>query len=208
MGRMAAGAVRIIRINTIGHATRPIDEFVALLRSAGVTLLVDVRIAPGSRRSPQFASDALAKTLPSQGIGYLHLKALGGRRRPRPDSPHRGWQVEGFRGYADYMETAAFAEALALVRRLAEEHVVALMCAEAVPWRCHRRLIADALTVRGVEVVHLLGPGRSQPHTLPAFARTDGTRLIYDVGETARLFPEGQSGRATGRGKPRNRMPR
>ena len=190
-----------MRIYTIGHSTRSFEEFVALLRGAGTTLLVDVRIAPGSRRHPQFAGSALAQALPAHGIEYLHLKDLGGRRRPRPDSPHRAWRVEGFRGYADYMETPAFAAALDVVMARAADETVTLMCAEAVPWRCHRRLIADALTVRGMEVVHLVGPTHREAHELPAFARVVGTQLIYD-GEEMPLWP-GQSGRATGRGKPR-----
>jgi uncharacterized protein (DUF488 family) len=191
----------MMRVYTVGHSTRPFEEFVALLRGAGTTLLVDVRVAPGSRRHPQFAGPALAQALPAHGIGYLHLKDLGGRRTPRPDSPHRAWRVEGFRGYADHMETPAFEAALDVVLAHAPEETVTLMCAEAVPWRCHRRLIADALTVRGVEVVHLVGPSRSERHELPAFARVEGTRLIYD-GEEMPLWP-GQSGWTTGRGKPR-----
>jgi uncharacterized protein (DUF488 family) len=190
-----------MRVYTIGHSTHPADEFIALLRDAGTTLLIDVRIAPGSRRHPQFTGLALAQALAAAGIGYLHLRDLGGRRRARPDSPHRAWRVDAFRGYADHMETQPFMDALAVVMARAAEETVTLMCAEAVPWRCHRRLIADALTVRGVEVVHLVGPSRREPHVLPPFARVVGTRVIYD-GEELPLWPD-QSGRATGRGNPR-----
>lgn len=190
-----------MRIYTIGHSTRPLEEFLALLREAGTTLLVDVRIAPGSRRHPQFAGPALARALAEHGIEYLHLRELGGHRRPRPDSPHRGWRVGGFRGYADHMQTPAFAAALDVVVARAANEAVTLMCAEAVPWRCHRRLIADALTVRGIEVVHLLGPSRREVHRLPPFARVEGTSVIYD-GAGMPLWPD-QSGRAGGRGNPR-----
>jgi uncharacterized protein (DUF488 family) len=192
-----------MRIYTIGHSTRSLDEFIALLGDAGTTLLVDVRIAPGSRRHPQFAGATLPPALAGHGIEYLHLKGLGGRRRPRPDSPHQAWRVEGFRGYADHMETGAFQEALDVVIARARERTVTLMCAEAVPWRCHRRLIADALTVRGIEVVHLLGPDRAEPHHLPPFARIEGTRLIYDGGVMPLIAP--QIGRATGAGIPDSR---
>lgn len=176
--------VRAPRVFTIGHSTRPIGEFIALLRSFGATRLVDIRIAPGSRRHPHFAGDALAQSLADAGILYVHRKDLGGRRRPRPDSPHVGWRNEGFRGYADHMESEAFRRALDEVVEHARTETIALMCAEAVPWRCHRQLVADALTVRGVEVIHILGPGESQEHVLPPFARPDGGRVIYDaVGE-------------------------
>lgn len=189
-----------MRIYTIGHSVRSLDNFLALVREVGTEVLVDVRIAPGSRRYPHFAGDTLARALAERGIEYLHLKGLGGRRRPQPDSPHQAWRVEGFRGYADYMETAAFQEALDAVIARTQASTVTLMCAEAVPWRCHRRLIADALTVRGIEVVHILGPGRLEPHHLPSFARIEGTRMIYDGGVLPR---SPQIGRTTGRGKPR-----
>ena len=189
-----------MRIFTIGHSTRPLEEFLALVREVGTDVLVDVRIAPGSRRHPHFAGDTLARALAEHRIEYLHLKGLGGRRRARPGSPHQAWRVEGFRGYADHMETAVFQEALDAVIVRAQARTVTLMCAEAVPWRCHRRLIADALTVRGIEVVHILAPGRLEPHHLPPFARAEGARVIYDGGVLP-LSP--QIGRATGRGKPR-----
>jgi len=170
-----------LRIFTIGHSTRPLEAFLGLLRAFGITLLVDIRIAPSSRRHPQFGADALARALAGAGVGYLHLRALGGHRRPRPDSPHVGWRSGGFRGYADHMETAAFRAALQEVVARAAQETVALMCAEAVPWRCHRQLVADALVARGIDVVHILGPGQAPSHTLTPFARLEGTRVVYDA---------------------------
>ncbi|MDQ7842609.1 MAG: DUF488 domain-containing protein [Armatimonadota bacterium] len=187
-----------LRVATVGHSTRTLDAFLELLRAQGVTCLVDVRVAPGSRRHPHFAREALARALEASGIRYLHIKDLGGWRRPRPDSPHIGWRSEGFRGYADHMETPAFGRALDEVIALAASETVALMCAEAAPWRCHRQLIADALVARGVEVMHLLGPDQVRRHALTSFARLEGTRVIYDR----------HLGTAAGRGTPRNPRPR
>ncbi|HXF81201.1 MAG TPA: DUF488 domain-containing protein [bacterium] len=200
---MAAGPPRVV---TVGHSTRSLEEFLALLREAGVTVLVDVRIAPGSRRHPHFCQDALAAALAAVGIRYEHEPDLGGRRRIRPDSPHVGWRTPGFRAYADHMDSESFRRALDRVIALARTGTVALMCAEALPWRCHRQLIADALLARGVPVMHLLGPGERRPHALPPFARVEGDRLVYDrVGD---LFPvrgarsEGAAGpESQGRGR-------
>ncbi len=177
----ALTTVRAPRVFTVGHSTRPSGEFVALLRSFGVTRLVDIRIAPGSRRHPHFAGEALARSLAEAGIQYVHNKDLGGRRKPRPDSPHVGWRNDSFRGYADHMESEAFRRAVDEVVAHAATETIALMCAEAVPWRCHRQLVADALTARGIEVAHILGPGRAQQHALSPFARLEGSRVIYDV---------------------------
>ncbi len=151
-----------------------------MLRSAGIVRLVDVRTAPGSRRNPQFSREALARGLPERGIEYEHEPELGGFRKPRPDSPNRGWQHEGFRGYADYMATEAFRDALGRLARLARADPTAVMCAEAQWWRCHRRLIADALTVRGWNVLHLGLKREPVAHELTAFAvlGPDGT-LTY-----------------------------
>ncbi len=168
-----------MRLFTIGHSTRPIEAFIDFLSTYGITLLIDIRTAPGSRRYPQFSRDALSSALSSVGIGYLHLKALGGWRKPRPESPHTGWRSAGFRGYADYMETPEFAGALTTVLVRAQTTTVALMCAEALPWRCHRQLVADALVVRGAEVLHILDRDHAQAHRLTPFARVDGTRIIY-----------------------------
>lgn len=166
-------------IFTVGHSTRPQEELIAILKEAGVELLVDVRRFPGSRRHPQFGKEALRAGLAAAGIAYRHEPDLGGRREPRPDSPNTAWRVAGFRGYADHMASREFQSALE--RLVAPPRVpTAAMCAEALPWKCHRQLIADALVTRGVEVVHLLGPGQRQAHVLnPAAAiRGDGA-LVY-----------------------------
>lgn len=167
-------------IFTLGHSTRPIEDLLALLAEHGVGVLVDVRRYPGSRRHPQFSRDALAESLAGAGVAYVHEPDLGGRRAARPNSPHTAWRVEAFRGYADHMETPEFTAALERLIRRGSEGTVALLCAEAVPWRCHRRLISDALVARGVEVRHILGPGRADPHELDPNARLlPGGRLLY-----------------------------
>lgn len=178
-------------VYTVGHSTRSIEELVALLRENGITVLVDVRRFPGSRRHPQFGRDALAHALSEHGIRYVHAPDLGGRRAARPDSPNTAWRNRGFRGYADYMQTPGFKAALASLEQLAAQEAVAIMCAEAVPWRCHRRLIADALVAHGVPVMHILGPGRVEPHALDPNARVrgDGTLMYPAPGdEQAGLF--------------------
>jgi len=167
------------RILTIGHSTRPADAFLTLLRAHGVTTLVDVRTIPRSRRNPQFAREALAESLARASIRYVHMPGLGGLRRPRPDSPNTGWRNAGFRGYADYMATAAFETNLAALVAEAARAPLAFMCAEAMPWRCHRSLIADALTVRGLAVEHILSASTTEPHRLTPFARVEGTTVTY-----------------------------
>jgi uncharacterized protein (DUF488 family) len=164
---------------TVGHSTRGLDELVELLREHGITLLADVRTAPGSRRMPHFTKAALAADLPARGVEYVHVPELGGLRRPRPDSPNAGWRNESFRGYADHMADPEFAAALERLVGWGRDRHVTVMCAEAVPWRCHRSLIADALLVRGVPVTHVIGPGRTQPATLTPFARVEGGRITY-----------------------------
>jgi uncharacterized protein (DUF488 family) len=164
---------------TVGHSTRSIDDFIALLKAHGVERVVDVRTVPKSRRNPQFGQDALPGSLAAAGIGYTHMPALGGLRRPRPDSPNMGWRNESFRGYADYMQTAAFKKALEELIDLAGKQQVAAMCAEAVPWRCHRSLIADALIARGIAAEDLASPTRRTPHKLTPFARLRGTSITY-----------------------------
>ncbi len=185
-----------MRVYTVGHSTRSLEEFVDLLQAYGVTLLIDVRVAPSSRRFPHFTAASLQAALRAVGISYRHLKDLGGWRRPRPDSPHTGWRSPGFRGYADHMETPQFALALEEVLARARTDVVALMCAEAVPWRCHRQLVADALLARGVEVVHIRDRARSEPHRLTPFARLEGTRVVYDGAP-----PAARPRRSTGAGR-------
>jgi uncharacterized protein (DUF488 family) len=167
------------RVLAIGHSTRPIEELVELLQGAGVRTLADVRTIPRSRANPQFAGDALAGALDLARIAYVHLPVLGGLRRARRDSPNGGWRNASFRGYADHMLTPEFEEGLCQLRALAKDGPVALMCAEAVPWRCHRSLIADALLARGVVVEHIAGRGRTQPHRLTPFARIDGRTVTY-----------------------------
>ena len=164
---------------SLGHSTRTFEAFRDLLVPHGVTMLVDIRTVPQSRRHPQFGKDALARALSAPGIGYRHFAGLGGLRQPRPDSTNTAWRHAGFRGYADYMQTPAFAEAVEELMLLAREHRVAVMCAEAVPWRCHRQLLADALVVRGVDVHEIESATRTRPHALTEWARVDGTRVTY-----------------------------
>ena len=166
-------------IYTVGHSTRSADEFVALLTAHHVRRLVDVRTIPRSRHNPQFNSDGLPNTLQQAGIEYVHMPALGGLRRPRPDSVNFGWRNESFRGYADYMQTEAFSSALEQLIAVASSAPTAVMCAEAVPWRCHRSLIADALVVRGIEALEIASTTRATPHILTSFARIHGVRLTY-----------------------------
>jgi uncharacterized protein (DUF488 family) len=173
---------------TLGHSTRSLEELVRILEGAGVKQLIDVRTAPGSRRHPQFGRAALAMSLPEHGLEYRHEPALGGFRRPRPDSPNRGWEQPAFRGYADHMTTEEFRMALERVERLARERPACLMCAEARWWRCHRRLIADALAVRGWDVIHLGVGSRPLPHELTPFAvvHPEGT-IAYPPAQGALL---------------------
>jgi uncharacterized protein (DUF488 family) len=164
---------------TIGHSTHPLADFVALLAAHEVTMLVDVRTIPRSRHNPQFNLDTLPAALAAAGIGYLHMKGLGGLRHASVDSPNTGWRTPSFRGYADYMLTAEFAADLENLLAIARTERVAIMCAEAVYWRCHRSLIADALTVRQIPVEHIMDQGKRQPHRLTPFARIEGERITY-----------------------------
>lgn len=155
---------------TVGHSTRPLDELTGLLKAAHVRELTDVRSVPRSRRHPQFDGEALASSLPLGGIAYVHEGALGGFRRPRPDSPNTGWEHSAFRGYADHMASEEFRSTLERVQARGQEHATCLMCAEAQWWRCHRRLIADALVVRGWRVLHLGLHATAVEHELTPFA--------------------------------------
>ena len=166
-------------IFTIGHSTRPIEEFLAMLRANGVERLIDIRSVPMSRRNPQFNREMLAESLEVAGIGYLHIPELGGLRHPQPDSPNGAWRNDSFRGYADYMQTPEFAAAIEKLIELGNEKQTAIMCAEAVPWRCHRSLVADALTARGIVVEDIINRARRQPHKLTPFAQVEGTRVWY-----------------------------
>jgi uncharacterized protein (DUF488 family) len=167
------------RIYTIGHSTRAFEDLAALLRAFGVSVLADIRTIPRSRRNPQFSGDVLRSALGSRRLRYIHLPELGGLRRPRKDSPNAGWRNASFRGFADYMLTEDFEAGLEKLHALTAEGRVALMCAEAVPWRCHRSLIADALTARGGQVEHITSAKHATPHRMTAFAEVDGTRVTY-----------------------------
>ena len=169
-------------VYTIGHSTRDIAEFVALLDRSRIERLIDVRAFPGSRRYPHFNRDELARTLPGYGIEYRHLPSLGGRRRPRPDAPPSAWRNESFRGYADYMRTPEFHRALDELMTLATERRTVIMCSEAVPWRCHRSLISDALYARDVTVEHILDSGTSR-HALTSFAVVNDGQVSYPAAD-------------------------
>ena len=167
------------QVLTVGHSTRSVEVFIELLVAHHVTQLVDVRTVPRSRHNPQFNAETLPGQLAGVNIGYTHAPGLGGFRRPVPDSPNSGWRNLSFRGYADYMQTADFAENLVSLIELAQGDRVALMCAEAVPWRCHRSLIADALVVQGVATCEIVSPKRLQAHPLTPFARVSGEEISY-----------------------------
>lgn len=169
-------------ICTIGHSNRSLEVFVELLRSNEIARVLDVRTVPRSARNPQFNRETLPDALSAHGVGYTHLPGLGGLRKPRADSPNAGWNNLSFRGYADYMDSPEFVESVDFVAGLAASECCALMCAEAVPWRCHRSLVADALNARGVRVEHILGPGKRRPHTMTSFARVDGLKITYPGG--------------------------
>ena len=171
---------------TIGHSTRTIEEFICLLRAHGVSRVVDVRTLPRSRRNPQFSGDTLPGSLQGAGMAYTHLAGLGGLRRAKPDSINTGWKNASFRGYADYMQTPEFAASLTVLIEIAKKERVALMCAEAVPWRCHRSLIADALVARGIPTEHILSKGRTHVHALRSFAKRAGIYLTYPSEDKAR----------------------
>lgn len=164
---------------TIGHSTRTVAEFIALLMHHSVSELVDVRTVPRSLHNPQFNQDTLPSVLEAAHIHYSHAAGLGGFRRTSPQSPNMGWRNASFRGYADYMQTSEFAQNLASLIKLAKQGRVVIMCAEAVPWRCHRSLIADALVIQGLRVEEIISNIRVQPHRLTAFAKVNGTAITY-----------------------------
>jgi len=170
-------------VYTIGHSTLPLDDFLARLTAHGIQAIADVRRFPASRRHPHFARAALAAALAARGVGYAWLPALGGRRRGAPHSPHVAWRSASFRAYADHMETPEFQAGLAALLADAATCPTAVMCAEALPWRCHRQLVADALLARDVDVRHIVGPHAAEPHRLTPFARLEGTRVVYDGGQ-------------------------
>ena len=172
-------------IFTVGHSTLPIDDFIALLKVYEIGCLADVRTVPRSRHNPQFNSDALAASLREQTIAYVSLRALGGLRRPRKDSPNSGWRNESFRGYADYMQTEEFTHGLDELIALSHRQRTAVMCAEAVPWRCHRSLVADALLVRDIPAVEILSPTDWRYHKLTPFAHVEGRAITYPPEQTS-----------------------
>jgi uncharacterized protein (DUF488 family) len=166
-------------IYTIGHSTRSADEFLTVLKAFAIELVADIRTIPRSRRNPQYDQESLKRALTEHQIGYVHLPALGGLRHARKDSPNSGWKNASFRGYADYMQTAEFAAAIDdLITRAASSRTV-IMCAEAVPWRCHRSLVGDALLVRGIEVEDIISEKSAKPHKLTAWARVEGLQISY-----------------------------
>ena len=172
-------------VMTIGHSTRTLEEFIDLLQTHGASCVVDVRTVPRSRHNPQFNKASLPRPLKKAGLGYVHLPGLGGLRHAKRDSLNVGWRNASFRGYADYMQTPEFAQSLDELVQLANQEQIVLMCAEAVPWRCHRSLIADALLVRGIRTEDIMSPTRRQVHTLTPFAKVRGTTITYPA-ETSR----------------------
>lgn len=178
-----------LTVFTIGHSTRPIGEFVETLRSHGIRQIVDIRTIPKSRHTPQFNGDSLTASLDAAGIGYVHLQELGGLRRAKPDSINLAWRNASFRGFADYMQTPEFAGALDRAIQLAVDRPTALMCAEAVPWRCHRSLVADALVVRGIRVLEIVSAASPKEHTLTPFACVSGTQITYPGDQQALFHP-------------------
>lgn len=170
-----------ITIFTIGHSTRPIEEFISILKAFDIKLVADVRTIPKSRFNPQFNSDVLKKSLKNHHIDYVHMAGLGGLRHPKKDSPNTAWKNASFRGFADYMQTEAFKNSLTTLIETAEKQHTAIMCAEAVPWRCHRSLIGDALLVRGIKVVNIMSESTIREHNLTPWAKVNGKRIIYPV---------------------------
>lgn len=170
-----------LTIRTIGHSTRTFPEFVEMLKAYHVTLVVDVRSVPRSRHNPQFNKETLPNALKLKGVNYVHMPEIGGLRRPKPDSVNTAWRNKSFRDYADYMQTREFMEQLLNLIALARENCVAVMCAEALPWRCHRSLIADALVVRNVKVEHIISKDSCISHKLSEWAHVEGTKITYPL---------------------------
>jgi uncharacterized protein (DUF488 family) len=170
-----------LTILTIGHSTRTIDEFVELLKTYAINLVVDVRTVPRSRHNPQFNKETLPNSLKPYGIKYIHMPEIGGLRRPKHDSINLAWKNSGFRGYADYMQTKEFTDNLLKIIALARENCLALMCAESLPWRCHRSLISDALLVRHVKVGHIISATSCLNHELSVMAQVEGIKITYPL---------------------------
>ncbi len=182
---------------TIGHSTRTLEEFIRLVQAHTVSRVVDVRTVPRSRHNPQFNKASLPRALKKAGLGYVHMPGLGGLRHAKRDSINMGWHNASFRGYADYMQTPEFEQSLDELIQLAKQERIAIMCAEAVPWRCHRSLIADALLVRGIRTEDIMSLTRRQVHTLTSFAKVRGTTITYPS-ETSRSTPKKPSAKRSG----------
>jgi uncharacterized protein (DUF488 family) len=182
---------------TIGHSTRTLEEFIALLQAHGTTRVVDVRTVPRSRHNPQFNKTSLPRALKKAGLGYVHLPGLGGLRHAKRDSLNVGWRNASFRGYADYMQTPEFEQGFEALIRLAKQERIAIMCAEAVPWRCHRSLIADALLVRGIRTEDIMSLARRHVHVLTPFAKVRGTMVTYPA-EVSQTDPKKPSTKRAG----------
>lgn len=166
-------------IYTIGHSTRKMEDFTAILKRYNIRILADVRSMPGSNRVPQFNKENMEPALEAEGIHYTHIKALGGLRHTTKDSPNTGWRNKSFRGYADYMQTTDFEKGLEELIRETEKGLTAIMCAEAVPWRCHRSMVGDAMIIRGFDVEDIFTEKKEEPHKLTSFAKVDGLKITY-----------------------------
>lgn len=166
---------------TVGHSTRSLDEFTLLLKAYNIGMIVDVRTVPHSRHNPQFNKETLSDSLKVAAIKYIHMPEMGGLRRPSPNSVNLAWENKSFRGYADYMQTKEFAENLLKLVTLIQQNCLAIMCAEAIPWRCHRNLLSDALVARNINVQHILTETSSTPHELTSFAHVEGTKITYPL---------------------------
>jgi uncharacterized protein (DUF488 family) len=186
--------MRPLEVMTIGHSTRAMEQFIHLLKAHGVNRLVDVRTVPRSRHNPQFNRDRVAAAMHRARLHYMYMPGLGGFRHARRDSINTGWHNASFRGFADYMQTPEFRKNLDKLIELAEQERVAVMCAEAVPWRCHRSLIADALLARGIKVLEISSASRTRPHTMNPWAQVNGTQVSYPGdGSATRIAPSGPS---------------
>jgi uncharacterized protein (DUF488 family) len=209
-GKRKPGAEPRSIVLTIGHSTRTLEEFIGLLQAHGATCVVDVRTIPRSRYNPQFNKESLPHSLQKAGLGYVHLPGLGGLRHAHADSVNLGWRNASFRGFADYMQTPEFEQGLQELVQLATRERIALMCAEAVPWRCHRSLIADALLVRGIRTEDIMSPTRRQVHTMTPFAKVRGTVITYpsEASGGAQKVPSAKPSRSPSRRNTRQTKPR